>query len=421
MNELAISISKDLESPLVLLLNNGVVYSKGVKLNNCFLGRSGEAMQLLSVPMPDNLLVEKIYSGKNTAYVITQSKQVVVWGANYYGEAGCGEDDFKIEIPQLVPELQDIEELAIGLFHAVARDSKGNVFITGSNAAHQQGRAGQNNYFFTELKIPPPHNAKRIYAGDYNTFILMEDNSLWACGDNLCCRLGIKATESTTQLTHVPLPQGVRVKEICVTAFYTILLDTTGKVYRCGSKMGWLGNELITSFQPITTIHNIIDIQAKSNAVLALTADHKVFEYSAKQYSESVKPSKLFANSTYKFAFNWGQKILEFAHCSEKINHDGLMCCDFEPVASITFAKAIYVGMEGFCFIQENNKCVIDGKLLLGDEITDKLSSYHESLMPNKAIQRYGFFDVDIKVDNANENISNNTVDKRKFSNLYSN
>lgn len=94
--------------------------------------------------------------------------------------------------PVRVSGLYNVEKIAVGSVHAVALKKDGTIWSWGENTYGQfgNGKSGGNHYDYDEnidsnipIKIDKVDDqVKDIFCGDYSTYSLMKDRSLWYCG-----------------------------------------------------------------------------------------------------------------------------------------------------------------------------------------------------------------------------------------------
>ena len=115
------------------------------------------------------------------------------------------------------------------------------------------------------------HDIKQIVCGDYHTFILKFDGSIWACGYNNCGQLGLGDTENRTTFTQVTTNINNDVKQIDCCNYHTLIIKTDGSVWSCGNNnYGQLGLNDTTNRETFTQIttntnNNIKEKRTKFN------------------------------------------------------------------------------------------------------------------------------------------------------------
>ena len=142
-----------------------------------------------------------VYFSKKTAYVIDQNNDLWAWGVNDYNKLGLGNSFLVVEPTKIL-----------------------------------EGRCeGKENV-----------KASKVWAGDYNTFVVDTDNILWACGQNGQGVLGQGNFNNYNKWVKIDYINGSNVKEIQVTTYSqgstALIIMQNGEVYGAGINYGQLGS-----------------------------------------------------------------------------------------------------------------------------------------------------------------------------------
>ena len=142
-----------------------------------------------------------VYFSTGTAYVIDQNNDLWAWGANDYNKLGLGHSFLVVEPTKIL-----------------------------------EGRCeGKENV-----------KASKVWAGDYNTFIVDTEDSLWACGTNAYGTLGKGNYNNYSKWVKIDYINGNDIKEIQVSTnsqfSVAIIIMNNGEVYGAGSNHGQLGS-----------------------------------------------------------------------------------------------------------------------------------------------------------------------------------
>ena len=98
------------------------------------------------IQLADNLSFEQIDVGPDYACGITNNSQLYCWGSNSNGKLGIGSENYSsVETPQLVvmPDNNQISEIALAWDHSCAIDKSGNILCWGANSFSQLGSGNQ--------------------------------------------------------------------------------------------------------------------------------------------------------------------------------------------------------------------------------------------------------------------------------------
>ncbi|MFO0600003.1 MAG: hypothetical protein U0228_32130 [Myxococcaceae bacterium] len=121
--------------------------------------------------------VARVFAGHSTTCAISRDGKAWCWGRNLNGEAGRPRSEASevgLVVPREVPEVSDVEQLAIGESHACARSRDGAVWCWGSN---EHGRAGGDgrSVGVTRVKVGP---AAFIATTSNASFAVLRDGTL---------------------------------------------------------------------------------------------------------------------------------------------------------------------------------------------------------------------------------------------------
>ena len=142
-----------------------------------------------------------VYFSTGTAYVIDDNKDLWAWGANDYNKLGLGHSFLVVEPTKIL-----------------------------------EGRCeGKENV-----------KATKVWAGEWNTFVVDTDGILWGCGSNSKGVLGQGNTNEYKKWVKIDNIDGNNIKEIQVSigahnSIALIIMDN-GEVYGAGYNLGQLGN-----------------------------------------------------------------------------------------------------------------------------------------------------------------------------------
>ena len=157
-------------------VNSGYTWSEVNTINNsldefdlkAINERFGNRMSLPET-LTSDWYASHVYFSTGTAYVIDENSDLWAWGANDYNKLGLGHSFLVIEPTKIL-----------------------------------EGRCeGKENV-----------KASKVWAGDYNTFIVDTDGNLWACGSNSQGALGQNNTNEYKKWTRIDYIDGKNVKEI---------------------------------------------------------------------------------------------------------------------------------------------------------------------------------------------------------------
>ena len=220
------------------------------------------------------LPAKQIYFSTGTVYVIDQNNDLWAWGANDYNKLGLGHSYLVVEPTKILE-------------------------------GRCEGKEGVK--------------AEKVWAGDYNTFVVDTDGTLWACGNNGQGVLGQGNTNVYSKYVEIPNISGANVKEIQISenGLYStaIIIMNDGTVYGAGMNWGQLGSGgNVSTFKRITALDNQKQIEngavnlffTKEDGSLYGCGYNEIFDISTEVLvdepiliSNNVKQFKLYNYLTY--------------------------------------------------------------------------------------------------------------------------
>ena len=253
-------------------VNSGYTSSEVNEINN-----SWEEFDLRSINerfdnrmnLPETLTSDwyagHVYFSTGTAYVIDQNNDLWAWGANDYNKLGLGHSFLVVEPTKIL-----------------------------------EGRCeGKENV-----------KASKVWAGNYNTFIVDTEGVLWACGNNGYGTLGQGNTNIYNKWVRIEYINGNEIKQIQVSEWASntkaIIIMRDGTVYAAGANNGQFGekNRDYHTFSKIDELKGIKKIELGAETLWYITNDNVLYGCGyapvfGKKPSESPTPQ-----SPYKIAEN---------------------------------------------------------------------------------------------------------------------
>ena len=111
------------------------------------------------------------------------------WGDGTYGLLGTGNGEASTT-PVQIEELQDTQQIAIGLTTAFALDKHGVVRSWGYGLNGQLGDGTETWFRSTPEVVPGLPTARRVYSAGDTQFVLDAEGGVWSWGRNLSGSLG---------------------------------------------------------------------------------------------------------------------------------------------------------------------------------------------------------------------------------------
>ena len=184
----------------------------------------------------------------------------------YDVESGMSIDDLLGMLELSGINTSAIKQIACGAYHTFILKNDGSVWCCGNNS---NGELGLNDTTkrtaFTQVTTNINNDVKQIACGDTCTFILKNDGSLWACGNNSNRQLGLGDSTNRTTFTQVTTNVNNDVKQVASGYNCTFIVKNDGSLWTCGYTSDAFGLGITTStakstFTQVTTnINNDVE------------------------------------------------------------------------------------------------------------------------------------------------------------------
>ncbi|MCX6360476.1 MAG: Ig-like domain repeat protein [Armatimonadetes bacterium] len=195
------------------------------------LGIGTNVGKLTPVQIPSLSNVVAITSCNHHSLALKSDGTVWAWGKNTYGQLGDGTTTDRWA-PVKVTGLSDVKSIATGVNHSLASTNGGIAYAWGRNEAGQVGDGSTTNRP-TAVQVATITNVKAVSShGNLHSLALLNDGTVWACGNNFNGQLGIGTTSN--QLTPAMIPSFTNVKAIAGGHIHGIALKNDGTVYGWG-------------------------------------------------------------------------------------------------------------------------------------------------------------------------------------------
>ena len=237
------------------------------------LGDGTTDKKISPVKIMDNVV--QVAAGYSHTLVVKTDGSLWAWGYNSDGQLGDGTSGSDNNKATPVKIMDNVVQVAAGRYHTLAIKADGSLWAWGYNYYGQlgDGTSGSDNNKTTPVKIMD--NVAQVAAGEYSTFAIKEDGSLWAWGNNSYGQIG----DGTARSKNIP----VKVMEdvIMVTGGddNSFFLKNDGTLWGCGH-INYLGlmqsgaNYYIST--PIQIMKDVSQVVSKSNNTLCISTDGKV-------------------------------------------------------------------------------------------------------------------------------------------------
>ena len=186
-------------------------------------------------------------------------------GYNGYGQLGLGTSDTNSHstFTQVTTNINnDVKQVVCGYYHTFIIKNDGSLWACGNNTYGELGLGiTTEKHVFTQVTTNINNDVKQIACGRYYTYILKNDGSVWSCGDNNNGQLGLGDTTTRKTFTQVNIDN---VKQIICDCDHTFILKNDVSIWGCGdNQYGQLGlgntTDQTTFTQVTTNINNDVE------------------------------------------------------------------------------------------------------------------------------------------------------------------
>lgn len=201
----------------------------------------------------EHLSIVDIVTGANHALALTREGDVYAWGSN----EGCslGLKECELLVPFNIG-LKHIVQLYAGAYHNFVIDDNNNVWVFGLNNMGQCGLDESKKFitppkkhlFFNEID----QNVDEIAAGQHHTLARMHDGQVFSFGRSDSGQLGLGNNVISNKRIVTPsvIPNLTSIKFIGAREHFSIAIDTVNNIYAWGfGETLVLGDDVASPFQ----------------------------------------------------------------------------------------------------------------------------------------------------------------------------
>ena len=238
----------------IVLLDDGTVYGCGYNsFGQLGIGSTDTpqttlvAMDLSTIPTGRKII--NIACGSLYTIVLLDDGTVYGCGKNSNGQLGIG----SIDTPQKtlveminIPNGKKVVNIACCLADTLVLLNDGTVYGCGYNLFGELGNGTliSTSSLVQMINIPSERKVINIACGYYYTIILLDNNTVYGCGQNLDGQLGSPYNNYETTLVPMVLstiPSGKKIINIACGGFHTMVFLDDGTIYTCGSNNNQFG------------------------------------------------------------------------------------------------------------------------------------------------------------------------------------
>jgi alpha-tubulin suppressor-like RCC1 family protein len=234
--------------------------------------------------------------GAGHALALTADSQVFTWGANYRGELGIPTVEHNAKLPQLLDNesLGEIVKVVGGSETSFALSQDGTVFSWGANEYGQLGCGDEIHETPQKVLIPVP--IVDLVSGWYHVLALTKDHQVYGWGGNSDGELGLGPGDRTNKPSPILLPLR-KIQKIAAGGAHSLALNSDGELYI----WGWYKDNNLGRFQenvltPELILKDVCEIACGGTHNLALMKNGTLFAWGNNVYKQSDTDSNVYVS-----------------------------------------------------------------------------------------------------------------------------
>jgi alpha-tubulin suppressor-like RCC1 family protein len=265
-----------------ILMGNGEMYACGYN-GYGQLGLNNYISQYSFVKVNIDENIKQISCGLHYTIILTENNNIYVCGDNGYGQLGLDHTNMinKFQKVNIEGMTEIIKKISCGAFHTFILMENNDIYVSGKNDRGQLGLGYINtiNKFIKVYIEEIEGNIKNINCGYMYTFILTENNDIYAVGLNSFGQLGLGHFDTISKFKKVNVEGNI--KQISCGESHSIILTKNNKMYACGNnKSGQIsfGNiDRINRFTKINIEGNIKQIDCGFYHTFVLMENNEIY------------------------------------------------------------------------------------------------------------------------------------------------
>ena len=206
--------------------------------------------------------VKQVACGFEHTFIVKNDGTVWATGDNTVGGLGLNNTTNKTTFTQVTTNISDIKHIACGYYHTFIVKNDGSLWATGNNSEGQLGlgTSGSSTYKTTFTHVTT--NVNYVDCGFCYSMIIKNNGTLWACGCNNYGELGLGDNSKRTSFTQVTLNIGNNISQVSCSEYdldmianFTVISDKEGNIFATGvNTNGQLGLGNTTSMRSFTKL-----------------------------------------------------------------------------------------------------------------------------------------------------------------------
>ena len=251
-----------------ILMNDGSLWGCGGNGNGQLgLGDTNNRTSFTQVTTNINNDVARVFSGPFSTFIIKNDGSLWACGYNALGNLGMGNTTTTYNtFTQVTTNINnDVKYVDCrGQYATFILKNDGSLWSCGMNGSGNLGLGDTNNRnTFTKVTTNINNDVKQVACGLEHTFILKNDGSIWSCGGNAYGELGLGDTNNRNTFTKVTTNINNDVKYVDLGYKHTCIFKIDGTIWSCGlNEFGQLGLNNTTAYKTFTKVTtNVSDVK----------------------------------------------------------------------------------------------------------------------------------------------------------------
>jgi alpha-tubulin suppressor-like RCC1 family protein len=226
--------------------------------------------------------VKQIACGNDFVFVLKQDGTLWAVGNNSCGQLGLNHKEDQTEFKQIVLNVSDVKQIACGYDFTFILKNNGTVWATGNNQNGQLGLGDKiDRYQFEQVIDENIGEISEIICGYDHTFLIKSDRTILGSGCNCCGELATGSVSSSTTFNPISVNNSSKIqtplKNVICGNCCTYILDNAGKIWAAGNHTfedgASKGSSTLFIEKDIDCSGNVIKIAGGYNFLYALCDD----------------------------------------------------------------------------------------------------------------------------------------------------
>jgi alpha-tubulin suppressor-like RCC1 family protein len=278
----------------IVLMDDGSIYGCGYndsgQLGN---GNTTQQKTLTAMTNTTGKTPVSISCGYYHTIVLMDDGSIYGCGYNGNGQLGNGTSTNTSTLTAMTNTTEKTPvSISCGVFHTIVLMDDGSIYGCGQNIYGQLGNGNTTQQkTLTAMTNTTGKTPVSISCGGYYTIVLMDDGSIYGCGWNYNGQLGNGSTTTTSTLTAMTNTTGKTPVSISCGGYHTIVFMDDGSIYGCGdNQYGQLGDGTTNTQTTLTAITNIpgtpVSISCGGYYIIVFMDDGSIYGCGDNQYGQ---------------------------------------------------------------------------------------------------------------------------------------